>query len=66
MNWDRIEGNWEQLKGKFRTKWGKLTDSDFSKIHGKKDEIVGRLRERYGLAKEEAEKEADKFAEELQ
>ena len=44
MNWDRIEGNWKQMKGKAREKWGKLTDSDFDQIAGKKDQLIGRIR----------------------
>ena len=59
MNWDQIEGNWKQLKGKFREKFGKLTDDDLEVIGGKKDVLVGRLQERYGYKKEEAEREAD-------
>lgn len=61
MNWDTIEGNWKQLKGKFREKWGDLTDDDFEKIAGKKDSLIGKLQEKYGLSKEEAEREADAF-----
>jgi len=61
MNWDRIEGKWKQSKGKFREKWGKLTDDDLDVIGGKRDQLVGRLQERYGLAKDEAEKQADAF-----
>lgn len=61
MNWDRIEGKWKQSKGKFREKWGKLTDDDLDVIGGKRDQLVGRLQERYGIAKDEAEKQADAF-----
>jgi len=57
MNWDRIEGNWKQLKGKVRQKWAELTDDDFEAIGGKKDELVGKLQERKGIAREEAERE---------
>jgi uncharacterized protein YjbJ (UPF0337 family) len=62
MNWDRVEGNWKQLKGKAREKWGKLTDSDFEQIAGKKDQLIGRIQERYGITKEEAQKQADEWA----
>jgi uncharacterized protein YjbJ (UPF0337 family) len=62
MNWDRIEGNWKQLKGKARVKWGKLTDSDFEQVAGRKDQLVGRIQERYGLTKDEAEAQADEWA----
>ena len=61
MNWDTIEGNWKQLKGKVREKWGKITDDDFEWIAGKKDQLVGMLQERYGYKKDEAEREADDF-----
>ena len=62
MNWDRVEGNWKQLKGKAREQWGKLTDSDFDQIAGKKDQLVGRIQERYGITKEEAQQQADEWA----
>ena len=59
MNWDIIKGNWAQLKGEARVKWGKLTDSDWEVIAGSKDKLVGRLQEHYGLAKDEAETQVD-------
>ena len=62
MNWDRIEGNWKQMKGKAREQWGKLTDSDWDQIAGKKDQLVGRIQERYGISKDEAQKQADAWA----
>lgn len=61
MNWDRVEGNWKQLKGKAREKWGKLTDNDFEAIAGKKDQLIGRIQERYGISKDEAQKQADEW-----
>ena len=65
MNWDRIEGNWKQFTGKAREKWGKLTDNDCSIIAGKKDQLVGKIQERYGIRRDEAEKQADEWAREL-
>jgi uncharacterized protein YjbJ (UPF0337 family) len=59
VNGDQIEGNWKQLKGKFREKWGKLTDNDLEVIAGKRDHLFGKLQEKYGLKREEAEKELD-------
>jgi uncharacterized protein YjbJ (UPF0337 family) len=59
MNWDRIEGNWEQFKGQIRQQWGKLTDDDLEVIHGSRQELAGRIQERYGKAKDEAEREID-------
>lgn len=61
MNWDRVEGNWKQLKGKAREKWGKLTDSDFEQVAGKRDQLIGRIQERYGITREEAQKQADEW-----
>ena len=65
MNWDQIAGNWTQFKGKIMEKWGKLTDDDLTTIAGKRDHLAGKLRERYGYAKEEAERELDNFAHDL-
>ena len=56
MNWDRIEGNWKELKGKAQQQWGKLTDDDLDVINGKRSELEGRLQTRYGIAKDEADK----------
>jgi len=61
MNWDQIEGNWKQFKGTVKEKWGKLTDDDLTVIGGKKDQLVGRLQERYGYGKEQAQRELDEF-----
>ena len=61
MNWDIIKGQWKELKGDVRAKWAKLTDDDIDYIGGRKDELVGRLQQRYGYAKDEAEREADSF-----
>ncbi len=57
MNWDQIKGNWNQAKGKVKETWGDLTDDDLTKIEGRRDQLVGRVQERYGVAKEEAEKQ---------
>jgi uncharacterized protein YjbJ (UPF0337 family) len=59
MNWDRIEGNWKEFKGRVQQKWGKLTDDDLDLIEGKRTELAGRLQQRYGVAKDEAEREID-------
>jgi uncharacterized protein YjbJ (UPF0337 family) len=61
MNWDQIEGKWKQASGKVKEKWGKLTDDDLQLIKGKRDQLVGRVQERYGIAKEEAERQVDEF-----
>lgn len=62
MNWDRIEGNWKQLRGQAQEKWGKLTNDDLDVIKGKRDQLAGKLQERYGYAKDKAETEIDEFA----
>jgi uncharacterized protein YjbJ (UPF0337 family) len=59
MNWDQIEGNWKLLKGKFREKWGKLTDIDLEVVAGRRDHLLGKLQEKYGLKREQAEKKLD-------
>lgn len=61
MNWDRIEGNWKQIKGKAKVQWGKLTDDDFDVIAGNKDQLIGKIQESYGISKDEAEKQVDLF-----
>ncbi|MCD2513959.1 CsbD family protein [Comamonas endophytica] len=55
MNEDRVSGNWKQFKGKIREQWGKLTDDDLDVVAGKRDQFIGRIQERQGVAKEEAE-----------
>ena len=61
MNWDQVEGKWKQVKGQARQKWADLTDDDLEKINGKRDELVGKVQERYGLAKDQAEKQVKEF-----
>ncbi len=61
MNWDRVEGQWKQMKGSVKEKWGKLTDSDLDQIAGRRDQFIGKLQERYGIAKDEAERRADEW-----
>jgi len=65
MNWDQVEGKWNQYKGKVKEKWGKLTDDDMDMINGRRQQLVGKIQERYGLAKEAAEKQADEFVKAL-
>ena len=55
MNWDRIEGNWKQFKGTVRQQWGKLTDDQLDVIAGKRDLLLGRIQELYGISKDETE-----------
>jgi uncharacterized protein YjbJ (UPF0337 family) len=65
MNWDQISGSWKEFQGKVRAKWGKLTDDDLTVVAGKRDQLAGVLQRKYGLAKEQAEKELDEFANSL-
>lgn len=62
MNWDQVAGNWKQLKGAAKEKWGRLTDDELESMAGQRDQLIGRLQEHYGMAKEEAEREADRWA----
>jgi len=57
MNEDRISGNWKQFKGKIKEKWGDLTDDDITVVEGKREQLLGKIQERYGYGKEQAEKE---------
>jgi uncharacterized protein YjbJ (UPF0337 family) len=61
MNWDRVEGNWKEFKGKAKSQWGDLTDDDLMAIEGRRDELEGRLQQRYGYAKDVARKEIDSW-----
>jgi uncharacterized protein YjbJ (UPF0337 family) len=61
MNWDQMEGKWKQLKGSVKTRWGKLTDDDLDVIAGREDQLVGRIQERYGIAKDQAQREVDEW-----
>jgi uncharacterized protein YjbJ (UPF0337 family) len=65
MNWDQIQGNWKQLKGKVQQKWGQLTNDDLDIIEGRREELVGRLQAKYGFTKEEAERQADDWSRDL-
>jgi uncharacterized protein YjbJ (UPF0337 family) len=59
MDWDRVQGNWKQVEGKVKAKWGKLTDNDLTAINGRRDQLEGKIQERYGLTKDQARKEID-------
>ena len=60
MNVDQMKGSWKQLKGKVKEQWGKLTDDDLTVINGQQEQLVGKLQERYGYTKEQAEKEFER------
>ena len=59
MDWNRVEGNWKQLKGRAKQQWGKLTDDDLTAAHGRRDELAGKVQERYGIARDAARKQVD-------
>jgi len=61
MNWDQMEGKWKQMKGSVKSRWGKLSDDDLDVIAGQKDQLVGRIQERYGIQKEQAQQEVDEW-----
>ena len=61
MNWDIIEGNWKQAKGKVKQQWGKLTNDDLEMVSGKRDQLVGIIQESYGMARDEAERQVQEW-----
>ena len=61
MNWDTVEGKWNQVKGSARSTWAKLTDDDVALVAGKRDTLIGRLQERYGVARDNAERQVDEW-----
>jgi uncharacterized protein YjbJ (UPF0337 family) len=61
MNTGRIRGHWHQVVGKAKEKWGKLTDVDWKIVEGRRDQLLGRIQERYGIAREEAERQVAEF-----
>jgi uncharacterized protein YjbJ (UPF0337 family) len=61
MNWDRIEGNWKQFKGQIKEQWGRFTDDELDVVAGKRDQFLGKLQEKYGITKDEAERQLRDF-----
>jgi len=64
MNWDRIEGSWMDFRGKVKERWGKLTNDDLDVIRGKRDQLMGRIQERYGRTRDEADREINDWLDE--
>ena len=61
MNWDTVKGDWKQFKGKVKETWGMLSDDELDVINGRRDQLVGAIQKRYGLARDEAESEVRDF-----
>jgi uncharacterized protein YjbJ (UPF0337 family) len=61
MDWNRVEGNWKQFKGKVKEQWGNLTDDDLDVIAGRRDQLEGKIQERYGYAKDQVHKDVDSW-----
>jgi len=59
MDWNRVEGNWKQIKGNIKEQWGKLTDDDLDVINGRRDQLEGKIQERYGYQKDQVRKDVD-------
>ena len=61
MNWDIAKGQWKQFRGQVKEQWGNLTDDDLDQIDGKREQLLGAVQKRYGIAKDEAERQINKF-----
>jgi uncharacterized protein YjbJ (UPF0337 family) len=61
MNSDQLKGKWKQVKGSVKERWGKLTDDDLDVINGQHDQLIGTIQERYGIAREAAQKQVDEW-----
>ena len=66
MNWDKVEGGWKQFKGRVREQWGRLTNDDVDVIEGRRESLVGKIQERYGISREEADREVREWLELLE
>ena len=65
MNWNEVEGRWMQIRGQLKSKWGKLTDDDLMQCAGKRDQLIGKIENRYGIMKEEAARQVDEWVKQL-
>jgi len=63
MDWERIAGNWMEFKGRLRERWGELTDDEFNVVGGRREQLIGRLQQTYGISREEAERQVAEFEE---
>lgn len=62
MNWDTVQGKWKQFSGQAKENWGKLTDDDLDQAAGKRDQLIGKIQEKYGIARDEAERQVDEWS----
>jgi uncharacterized protein YjbJ (UPF0337 family) len=65
MNWDQIEGAWKQVRGRVREQWGKLTDDDLDVVAGRRDALIGKIQERYGVARDEVDRQVRDWSDRL-
>lgn len=65
MDWNRIEGNWKQIKGKAKVQWGRLTDDEVDEVEGNYDQLIGKVQERYGIERDEARRQVDDWHKKL-
>lgn len=65
MNWDQIKGRWTEIKGSARENWGELTDDELAEARGEREQVIGLVQRKYGKAREEAEREVDRWQSEL-
>lgn len=61
MNWDQVQGNWKEMQGKARARWGELTQDDVAEAQGDREVLEGKIQQRYGKSKEEARREVDRW-----
>ena len=66
MDWNRVEGNWKQLKGKIKEKWGQLTDDEIDMMEGNREQFEGKIQEKYGIGKDQAKRNVDDWLNTLQ
>lgn len=66
MDWNRVEGNWKQFKGKIKEKWGELTDDDIDRMEGSREQFEGKIQEKYGIGKDQAKRNVDDWLKTLQ
>jgi uncharacterized protein YjbJ (UPF0337 family) len=63
--WDKLKGNWKQFTGSVRQRWGELTDDEVAQVEGKREQLAGKIQEKYGVTREEANRQIDEWADEM-